>query len=59
MLYSKKLGGVSIIEDEEHEDSESEGVDFMQIELDEDMDESEEAAFAYDAQDIEAEEIVW
>ena len=60
VLYSKKLGIVKSTEapEEEAEDTESKGVDFMQIELDEEMDGDDEEAPVYDAQDIEAEELV-
>jgi type IV pilus assembly protein PilB len=59
-LYSEKLGGVKAVQTEEteEEDGESEGVDFMQIELDEDMESGEDEAPIYDAQDLEAEELV-
>jgi len=58
MLYSKKLGGVDIIDEEESEGSGSEEVDFMQIELDEDMATADEDIAVYDAKDIEVVEIV-
>lgn len=60
VLYSKKLGIVKSTEepDVEPEDTDSKGVDFMQIELDEEMDGEDDDAPVYDAQDIEAEEMV-
>lgn len=57
ILYSKRLGATKAAEEEEPDEAEKESVDFMQIELDEEMDEKEEGP-VYDAQDIEAEEIV-
>jgi type II secretory ATPase GspE/PulE/Tfp pilus assembly ATPase PilB-like protein len=60
VLYSKRLGGVKRREkeDDEGDSGETPAVDFMQIELDEDMDSRDEDAPVYDVQDIEAEEIV-
>jgi len=60
VLYSKKLGIVKSTEapEEASEDTDAKGVDFMQIELDEEMDGEDEDAPVYDAQDIEAEEMV-
>ena len=59
VLYSKKLGRLTAVEnEEEEEDQTAKGIDFMQIELDEDLDSQEDEGPVYDAQDIEAEELV-
>ena len=58
VLYSRKLSGKKGEEEEEEEAAAPEGMDFMQIELDENMEGAEEELPIYDAQDIEAEEIV-
>jgi type IV pilus assembly protein PilB len=59
VLYSKKLGLTKSTEKPaESKDPVSQGVDFMQIELDEDMTIDEQAAPSCDAQNIEAEELV-
>ncbi len=59
VLYSRKLGRLTSVEDtEEEEDQSTKGIDFMQIELDEDMEGPEDEGPVYDAQDIEAEELV-
>ena len=41
VLYSRKLGGVRSAEEHESQGGDQQGVDFMQIELDEDMDAAE------------------
>lgn len=60
VLYSAKLGRFQTkVDQEEQEEEESpKGIDFMQIELDEDMDSDADEGPVYDAQDIEAEELV-
>lgn len=55
ILYSRKLGAGS--PDEEKADA-SEDIDFMEIDLDESIDEGKEKGIDYGAQDIEAEELV-
>ncbi len=57
VLYSRKLAGRKS-EEESEEEAPPKKMDFMQIELDEDMDGAEEDAPVYDAQDIEVEELV-
>ncbi len=59
ILYSKKLGRFQGLQEKEEEaDETSQGMDFMQIELDEDMEGDADEGPVYDAQDIEAEELV-
>jgi len=59
VLYSAKLGKFQAkLEQEEEEEEAPEGADFMQIELDEDMDNEADEGPIYDTQDIEAEELV-
>ena len=58
VLYSKKLGWLKAEEGKEEEEQSEKGIDFMQIELDEDLDSQEDEGPLYDAQDIEAEELV-
>jgi type IV pilus assembly protein PilB len=58
ILYSKKLAGVSGFEENDVDESDEQDVDYMHIELKEDIEDSEEEIPAYAAQDIEAEEIV-
>ncbi|MFZ0448370.1 MAG: ATPase, T2SS/T4P/T4SS family [Desulfatiglandaceae bacterium] len=57
VLYSRRLGGRQS-EQESEEEAPPEKMDFMQIELDEDMDGAEDDAPVYDAQDFEVEELV-
>ncbi len=57
ILYSRRLAGKKE-EEEEEETAAPEGMDFMQIELDENMEGADDESPIYDAQDIEAEEIV-
>jgi type IV pilus assembly protein PilB len=57
VLYSKRLGPAKSSEEEAANEGEKENVDFMQIELDEEMEAKDEGP-VYDAQDVEAEEIV-
>ena len=57
VLYSRRLAGKNA-EEEPEENTAPEGMDFMQIELDENMEGADEEGPVYDAQDIEAEEIV-
>ncbi len=59
ILYSQKLGRLAPKEEtKEEEEAAPKGIDFMQIELDEDMEKDADEAPVYDAQDIEAEELV-
>lgn len=59
VLYSSKLGRLQTkIEEAEEEEETPKGIDFMQIELDEDMDNEADEGPVYDAQDLEAEELV-
>jgi type II secretory ATPase GspE/PulE/Tfp pilus assembly ATPase PilB-like protein len=57
VLYSRRLAGKRAKEEPE-ENAAPEGMDFMQIELDENMEGADDEGPVYDAQDIEAEEIV-
>ncbi len=57
ILYSRRLSGKKT-EEETEEEAPAEKMDFMQIELDEDMDGADDEAPVYDAQDIEVEELV-
>lgn len=56
VLYSRRLAGKK--EEAEEESAAPEGMDFMQIELDENMEGANDESPIYDSQDIEAEEIV-
>lgn len=58
VLYSRRLGRLEPDEDGGGEGSDSKGVDFMQITLDEEMDKRDEEALVYNARDIEAQELV-
>lgn len=59
VLYSSRLGGFQEkVEEVEEKEESPKGIDFMQIELDEDMDNEADEGPVYDAQDLEAEELV-
>ncbi len=59
VLYSSKLGRFQTkIEEEKEEEEAPKSIDFMQIELDEDINSEADEGPVYDAQDIEAEELV-
>ncbi|MCP4716324.1 MAG: Flp pilus assembly complex ATPase component, partial [Deltaproteobacteria bacterium] len=62
ILYSKKLSAEALSQDEGADDGEIEApqeeIDFMEIDLDENFDDSQEQAPVYGQQDLEAEELV-
>jgi type II secretory ATPase GspE/PulE/Tfp pilus assembly ATPase PilB-like protein len=59
VLYNRALAGMrGLTEDEDEEEGEEKSVDFMQIELDEDIGSQKDEAPVYNVKDIEVEELV-
>jgi type II secretory ATPase GspE/PulE/Tfp pilus assembly ATPase PilB-like protein len=59
VLYNRALAGMKgLMEEEDEEDGEGKSADFMQIELNEDIDSQKDEAPVYNVKDIEVEELV-